>query len=514
MNADLRGSSRTARTLVQQAMRPSSASLGSRVMHGVLWQYGLTAFRVLITVGSTAVLARLLAPADYGIVAMAALITELAGLIANTGFGAILVQRVKLNRLDLDTAFWTSVGIGAALGVVVLGLAYPASLFFDQPALFAVLCVSGINFLIQGAAVAPTAILNRLLKFQIDAWVQVVQLVVRAVVAITLAWLGWSFWSLVVAGLVSGLVGCLIEFYITRYRPRFRFRIGFVRDNFKASSNYLGSSVLSYITANFDQFIVGRRFGVESLGYYQAALTLPGELRNRLAAPLQRVLFPAYSLLQDDLVQLRALVAKSQRILTAIVLPIGTYMAIGAEEIVRILYGPKWLAVIPLLQILAIGGAMRALFGLTGNIFFAMGRPDLAFRLNLLMAPTVVLGVWIGSLWGVEGVAWAMFLANGWGFYSAHLAMRLIGGGFRDFARAIAPAVVASAAGGAVLAGWLNLVGIHMPALPSLCLGILLSTTTTFICVWAMDRSTIQPVVERLFRKFRDRSPSEKGESP
>jgi PST family polysaccharide transporter len=199
------------------------------------------------------------------------------------------------------------------------------------------------------------------------------------------------------------------------------------------SGSFLGSGILHYVQSNFDFMVVGRRFGAEQLGYYQTAYSVPDELRNRLSGPLQRVLFPAYSLLQQDLIAFRDAVGRSQKMLAAVLLPIGAGLAVVAEEFVGVVYGARWAPVVPLLQVLAVGGALRATFSLVASIFYATGRPDLALKINLVSAPFVLGAILAGSEWGVIGVAWAMVLVMLPSFVSAHIAMKLIGGSLVTF---------------------------------------------------------------------------------
>uniref|UniRef100_UPI0028C4C049 lipopolysaccharide biosynthesis protein n=1 Tax=Accumulibacter sp. TaxID=2053492 RepID=UPI0028C4C049 len=434
------------RTLVQRALYPDRSNLTARVISGVAWQFGLSAFRVALTVASTAILARLLTPTDYGLVAMTTLVVEVGALLANLGFGAILVQKQRLNRLDLDTAFWVSLGIGVVL-VLFVGLAsYPAAMVFDQPTIVGMLWVSALAFIFQGILVVPTAVLHRLLLFRTEVLLSVGQLVARAAAAILLAWLGAGYWSLVIAPLIAAALGSLVLLVLVGYRPRLRFNRRFLETHWKTSGSYLGSGVLHYLLANFDYFVVGRRFGPEQLGFYQIAYSLPDELRNRVSGPLQRVLFPAYSLLQNDLPAFRRAVARSQKLLSAVVLPAGAGLALVAKDLVPVLYGESWLAVIPLLQILACGGALRALFSLVASIYYAVGRPDLAFKISLISAPFVVVAILLGSVWGVLGVAWAMIVVMVPSFFAAHFAMRLIEASVFDFLLAVRPAVMATLA--------------------------------------------------------------------
>ena len=460
--------------LVWAAFYPSNQDLGRRVTHGAAWLFGFTALRVLLTMGSTAVLARLLSPTDYGLVAMSSIVVELAALVTNLGFGSILVQKLRLTRLDLDSTFWASFGVGVALTLIVWAAAFPAALFFKQPTIIGILWVSALNFIIQEATVVPNAILNRLLLFKADVLIQMAQMVIRLLLTILMAWLGAGYWSLVVAPLIAGVIGNLALLWYVGYAPRLRFNKAFIAHNWRASGSYFGSGMLSYLLSNFDYMVVGRRFGPQSLGYYQMAFSLAEELRSRLSGPLQRVLFPAYSLLQNDLDAFRKGVARSQRVLSIIVLPLGVGLAITADEVVRVLYGEKWLPVVPLLQILAVGGATRAMFSLVASIYYARGRPDLAFKISIFLAPFVLAGIFIGSHWGVEGVAWAMVLVQLPSFFAVHIAMRLIDSSAWVFYRTVLPALFTTLFMASILLAIRHLSGLAAGA-PALRLGILVS---------------------------------------
>ncbi len=375
---------------------------------------------------------------------MATLITELAALFANLGFGAVVIQRPRLCRLHLDTVFWASLAIASLLAGFVSLVALPAAWFFSQSDLAMVLCVAGIAFVFQGAAVVPNALLTRLMLFRSEAILQVVQILVRVATAILMAAAGFGYWSLVVAPLVSALVLLVALLLISGYVPRFRFSSQFIRANMRAGGSYFGSGFLSHLMSNIDYFIVGRRLGVDSLGYYQVAYSIPDELRNRVSGPLVKVLFPAFSLLNARDGDLLGAVNMAQRRLALIVFPLAAVILSVARDIVEVLYGEKWAPVIPLLQILAVGGAMRAMFALTLNVFFAKGRPDIGFAMGLKTSPFVVSAVFVGSVWGLQGVAWAMLLANVFFLYPAHKAMQMIGGGIGEFSSALLPGASAA----------------------------------------------------------------------
>lgn len=426
--------------LTREAFYPNKHNIGQRVINGVAWQFGLMGFRVIITIVSTAILAKILTPDDYGLVTMSMLTTEMAGLLANLGFGQIIVQKQRLSRLDLDSVFWLSALMGVGLFLITGLISYPVAWFYERPELIGILWVSGINFIFRELFVIPNAILHRLLLFKAESFIIISQLILRTIFAIYFAWLGYGYWSLVLGPLLAGFIEIVISSFYVGYVPRLKFNRAFIMRNWRMNGSYLGSGILNYIMSNLDYIIVGRRFGSEQLGYYQIAYALPDELRNRLSGPLQRVLFPAFSLLQDDLAAFRQGVARSQRLLSVIVLPIGAGLALTAENIVKILYGEQWLPVIPLLQILAINGALRTMFSLVGSIYYARGRPDLAFKITLCLFPFIVLCIYAGSLWGVQGVAWAMLLVMLPCFYTLVFAMRLIDASVWLFYQACLPA--------------------------------------------------------------------------
>lgn len=431
--------------LVQRSFSPPDHELAHRVSHSAAISFAGVALRSVITIGSTAVLARLLTPADFGLLTMASLVTEFAALFSSFGVGAILIQMRRSSRLAYDTAFWFALALGVVLMAAVWVFSFFASYFFDDPQVGSIVRVLAVLFLLEELTVVHSAILQRMLKFKLEVAIQMGQLLLRVSVTILFAWLGWGVWSLVLGSLVARVAQAAVMWALVPFRPRLRFHRAFVAARLRTGFSYLGTSVLGYLNNNLDYLVVGRRFGAVELGYYQAAYSLSDELRNRLSLPLQRVLFPAYSLVQDDLGRFQRGVTTSLRLLACIVFPLGAGMAATATEIVTVLYGWQWLAAIPLLQVLAINGALRAVFSMCGSIYYARDRADLALLMTAITVPLTAAALWIGSRFGLQGVAWAMLGMVIFSLVTAGFALRLIGLGLRDLARAIGPAAIAAA---------------------------------------------------------------------
>lgn len=432
--------------ILLECLRPDLAGLGSKVAIGAAWTFTNVGLRIVLTIASTAILARLLTPEDFGLIAMSALVTEFAALLGNIGIGGILIQRKALRRLDMDTAFWITMAIDTALCLLVFAASFIAGTIFQTPQVQTIIAVSSLSFIISGLSTVHMALLSRTLRFREDFVIQAGSLISRIVASILLAMAGFGVWSLVFASLIGQLTTLLLACLIVPYLPRLRFNRALLSEYARTSGSYLGGGIVNYLMSNLDYMIVGRRFGPESLGYYQIAFSLPEELRNRLSAPLQRVLFPAYSRLQDDLSAMQYGVLKSLRLLAAITIPLGVGLAAVAEPVVHVLYGSQWLPVIPLLEILAIGGSIRSIGSLTSNIYYAKNRPDLAFKISLTFLPIAAVALIVGSQWGLEGVAWAMLGFQLLSLISCHIALRLINLNITHFFVQLHPSILGSIA--------------------------------------------------------------------
>jgi PST family polysaccharide transporter len=405
----LAGSKRTL-TLVQRAYYPSSANLGRRVVDSAAFTFLGIAIRTGITIGSMAILARLLTPADFGHIAMATVVTELAALFANFGFGYILIQRSKIARIQIDTMFWAALGLGVLLTCVVFVMSFFAGYFFDDPLVGTLLRVLCLTFILEELTVVPRSLMARMMLFRADFAVQAMMLVFRAGTAVLMAMNGYGVWSLVGGALAGGIFQTLAYNWIVGFRPRRRFDGRFLASTWRTNGGYFGNGILFYINANLDIVLVGRLLGATSLGFYQNARSLTDEVRIRMVQPVQRVLFPAFSAIQNEPERFREGILRSGRLLAVVFMPVGFGIAAVAEELVPLLYGEQWLAMIPILQVIAIGSGVGAAASVGSPIFNATDRLGLSFRLFLASTVIAAITTLIGSHWGLMGIAYAKWI--------------------------------------------------------------------------------------------------------
>jgi len=286
--------------------------------------------------------------------------------------------------------------------------------------------------------------LARLMKFRTEFAIQIGAMTLRSIVAVTLAWLGFGVWSMV-AGSLTGVAGTAALLVIAvPYFPRLRFHPAYLAEIWKISGSYMGDTILYYINTNFDLLLIGRRLGAHALGCYQNARSLTDEVRGRLAMPLQRVLFPAFSSIQADAERLHYSVRRSARLLAAVVCPVGFGLSAVAAEAVPVLYGPQWYEMIPALTMLGVAAALRASTAISSPIFNSQNRVGLLFRCDILGTLLLVGSIWLTLPYGLQAVAAAVAANALFSLVIFRLALSLIGLGTRDMLHILARPILAS----------------------------------------------------------------------
>ena len=429
---------------VRRALVLRGENLGQRVVHGAGFTLLGIILRTLITLVSVSVLARLLSPADFGYLAMATVVTELASLFGNFGFASVLIQKRLITRLQIDTVFWASAVLGLCLTSAVFLLSFAASWLFHAPLAGELMRVMCLTFAIDGLVVVHGALISRLMRFHVDFWIQVLSVLIRTAVAVVFAWQGFGVWSLVAGALAGSASRVLLSLLVIPYIPRWRFNFSYLQKTWKTNTSYFAGGFLFYVNSNVDLFLIGRMLGATALGYYQNSRSLTDEVRYRIAIPLQRVLFPAFSALQHNTNWLQASVLRSGRLLAATVFPVGVGIAAISNELVPVLYGAKWLAMIPILKLLAIATAIKASTSIATPLFNAKNRVGLALRYDILGAVIVILSVWIASQWGINAVAGALALTALYSLVHYRVGMGLIGLTWNDVGAMLAPPALAS----------------------------------------------------------------------
>jgi O-antigen/teichoic acid export membrane protein len=380
------------------------SGLAWKVLSQVVGQGG----RLIVAV----LLARLLAPRDFGLAGMCLVFSSLVLVFSDLALGAALVQREKLSDHDRATAFWTSVGAGIVFTLVGLAAAGPLAAFYDEPDVQPLLMVLSSTFLISSIATTHEALLVRELQFRAVELRVMVGLLFGAAAGVITALQGGGPWAIIAQQVTTALVTTILIVKRSPWRPTLRFSRAALRDMGGFSGFVLGHRLLYYIHRNADNLLIGRFVGAAGLGIYGLAYNVMLIPFSRIAGPIQQVLFPAFSRMQDEPERIAALWIRATRLVGAISIPALCGLVVVAPDFVPVVFGDRWNDAVPLIQILAWVGLLQSLQTLNTEILQARDRTSTIFRFSLVFFVAHLTAFVVGLHWGVVGVAAAYAISS------------------------------------------------------------------------------------------------------
>lgn len=440
-------------------------SLADRTISGVRWSGVSQVTRLALRTATIVVLARLLAPADFGIMSMAVVVTGFVDLFKELGMGSALIQRKAPSQRLLSTVFWTNVIFGFLAGAIVFGLAPLAATFYRDERVVPILQLLSLGFIISSLGVVQSALLTKQMAFKKLAVIEVGGAVVAAAVAIALAVQGAGVFSLVGHTLAMSASAGTALWFASSWRPSLAFAFQDLRSVAKFSANLVGFNTVNYFARNLDYVLIGRLLGAESLGYYTIAYNLLLFPIRNISRVISRVTYPAYALMQEDNTRLSRAYLRVVRATAMVSFPVMLGLLAICDVFVPALYGEQWSPAVPLVAIFVPVAIMQSLAAINGGVYQAKGRTDLQFRVGLIFSAIIVAGFIIGVQWGLIGVALAYASVSIviLGYPTFAIPLKLIGLKVRDVALAIRHPF---AAGACMLAG-IGLLRVSVPALDS-----------------------------------------------
>ena len=422
------------------------------MVSGVSWSAVSQLVTQLVAFATTIVLARLLVPADFGIVGMAALYAGLVQMLAEVGLGAALIQRRDLGDRDLDTVFWAGLVVSTVVLILSLAIAPLAATFFRNPEVVPVFRVSSFAFVITALGSVHRANLNRELRFDRIASVEIGSSLAYAVSAVALALLGLGVWAMIVGQLIRVSAETVLLWRKERWRPKARFDRTAFRSLMSFGGSVWGFNFLNYMRENVDFLAVGRMLGATPLGFYTMAYNLANLPRRQLNSVVSRVAFPVFSRAEDDNTLLADAYAKVVRYISIIAFPVLIGLILVAPEFVRVVYGPSWGPSVLPLQLLCGAGLFYSIGTTQGSVFLAKGKPHWMLWIGVVTFAALAVMVLVGVQWGIVGVSLAVLtyaatsLALGQGIVN-HLVGLRVG----VFLKSLVPAALGCSAMAAAL---------------------------------------------------------------
>jgi PST family polysaccharide transporter len=378
--------------------------LTRRTVNATLWTAGSRVSQQVVQLAISVVLARLLLPREFGLVAMITVFTGFARVLVDAGFGAALVQRAQLERRHISTAFWLNLAVGIVLSGISAGLAPLVARFYHQPALTLLTAVMGLNFVLVSLSIVQVSLLERQMNFRRIAFIENLSLVVAGVVATVCALTGFGVWSLIVFTLAGSAIQTVALWLSTDWHPGRMSREAF-KELWNFGKHLAGSNAINYWMRNADNLLIGRFVGPTPLALYSRAYTLMLFPLTQVSSIIGRTLFPALARVHQDVARVRSAYLRSLSLVSFMTFPIAVGLFVAAKPLIEVLLGARWLGVVPLLQILCLPALVQSIGTMVGAIYLSQGRTDWILRWQMIAGVVTIGAFLIGVHWGAKGVA-------------------------------------------------------------------------------------------------------------
>lgn len=391
---------------------PSSfAALDHALVHGMIWTGVVKWTSQALSWISTIVVARLLAPSDYGLLAMASAALGLIAMVNEFGLGNAIVYQQQLEKRQVAQLNSLALLLSLAGFSVACVVASPLARFYQAPELTWVMVSLGFGFMATGVTSVPSAMLEKALRYKLLAVLEGGQAVLVSVVTLLLAWWDFGYWALVGGKLLGLTVGAIIV--VGMFGHPFAFpRLHDIRSILRFSWQLCFGRWCWFVGATSDLFIAGRVLGAAGLGAYSMALTLANMPVDKIASLLSRVTPGLFSSVQSDKDSLKRYFLGISQGVALIVFPIAAGFSLVADDVVRLALGEKWEAAIAPLQILAFYSGIRAIAAPAAPVMVAMGEANVGMWNGVFAMFLLPLAFYIGSYWGAVGIALAWAIAH------------------------------------------------------------------------------------------------------
>lgn len=362
-------------------------SLKNKVIGGMAWTGVEKVVSKAVNFAIGIALARMLAPTDYGVVGMLAIFIAVANTFTDSGLSNALIQKQNRTEKDFCTIFYFNVGVSIAFYAALFFASPYIAKFYNMPILEDVTKVVALSLVITGFTAVQRTRLTIDLRFQTQALISVISILVTGAVGLTLAFFGWGVWALVFQALAGQLISSICIWYCSRWMPKLIFSKESFKSLFGFGSKLLCSSLINTIYGNLYTLVIGKAFSPADVGYYNRGneyALLPTQALQDMAL---KVNFPVLAKMQDDNERLLRAYRKLLRTPLFLLYPVLTTIAVIGEPLIEIMIGPKWLPCVPLLQVLCFGYMFSPLTHINLNLLYVKGRTDLVLKLELIKKP-------------------------------------------------------------------------------------------------------------------------------
>ena len=401
------------------------ADIKKEMINGVFWSAIEKYSSLVVSIIISMILARLLSPQEYGVVAIATVIINFLQIFCTMGIGPAVIQRNDLTQQDINSIFTFSLCLGLILSVLLFAFSVPIANFYKEIQLVPICRILSVQLLFASANMVPNALMAKDKRFKDIAKRTFILQLSSGILSVIAAWNGAGVYSLLISPIISSIGIFLWNRMYYKICIDWSFDIHPIKKIISFSSYQFLFEFVNYFSRNLDKLIIGRHMTVDALGYYEKSYRLMQLPLQNVTAVINPVLQPVLKVLQDDKNDLSLKYNKIVRVVATLSFPIGIILSGMATEVIQFFYGNNWDAAIPVFRILSLSLPLQMILSTTGSIYMVCNNTKMQFWLGVRNTITTVAGFLIAALLfkTIEAVAWAWTITLFINFVCTYLLM-------------------------------------------------------------------------------------------
>jgi teichuronic acid exporter len=387
-------------------------SISNKIIKGIAWSMfeRISVQTIQFILGI--ILARILSPSEYGTIGLLTVIISFLQVFVDGGFSKALIQKQKRTEVDLSTVFFFNVFISCFCYILIWIAAPYIALFYEKEILTSIMRILSLSLLFNALFTIPMTLLTIKLDFKTIGKINLIGVILSGVIAIIMAYSGYGIWSLVAQTIIKSMLTVILMWWLVKWKPLFVFSKASFKTLFPYGSKLLLSSILNMSVNNFSNVFIAKLSSTKDLGFYTRGSQFPDIVFSTFNSVLDSVLLPSLASIQNErekLIQLTRLSIKSSALFAA---PIFLLLAIIAEPLVKVLLTEKWLAAVPIIQVLCTARLISIISGINVNLLYVIGRTDLALKQQYLKLIIRIIFLILALNYGIYFIALAELLST------------------------------------------------------------------------------------------------------
>lgn len=385
-------------------------TLRKKAFTSIRWTALSSSIKILVQLSQLVILSKLLTPADFGLIAIAVAIAAFLQTFADAGVSNAIIHFQDISNEQLSSLFWVNVSLAAILAIALAGTSSFIADWYRQPELNSLLYIAALTLVINALGQQLRVNAQKSLLFPMLVKIELSAVLSGFSLCLFLAWHGFGVYSIALGTLLTAIIYCSLAwiFLAKGWKPKLHLKISEITKFLKYGSYMIGTNLVGTVNSQIDILIGGRQFSANDMGLYNVPKTLMLNVQMVINPIITQVGLPMMAIAQNDKNRLKSIYLQTIRVTSSINFPIYLAIAFYSSEIVYLVLGEQWKDTVPLIKLFAVWGLVRSIGNPIGSLLLGVGRADMLFKWNLFW--TVITGpcLWIGSYWGIYGMAIAL----------------------------------------------------------------------------------------------------------